>query len=205
MPVIADVSGIRGPMRLLISAFISLIIGGCAFHEGPKDNHEFIKITSPHQLDGVFKNEGDPNGQLSRIIWSGDTLGVNENGNEILHHEIDLISVSSIEKSLIVKAIIESCVVAEKEYVLGKDFEIKNGKISWIKDVSLLTRGPGDPLVGPGYSWEDIGIDTEGNGKFRTGEYYAGLVYLIFPVALSGKTDIRFEKTNVDKEYFSCE
>ena len=182
---------------------ILLLLGGCVFHSAPKNNQDFYHVTQLAEFEGVYKNKGDPKGFLSLIIW-GDT---GPNFNPVVpHQDVEFIEVLSTENSLTAKAIQNGCAIYEKSYVIGRDFEINDGKIAIHRDLSLLTRGSGDVLVGPSYEKITLGLDAGKNGKSRDSAYAAGMVFLLFPVAVSDTSDIRFERV-ADKPhgYKACD
>lgn len=139
----------------LVIIFI-LLLTGCVFHSAPKDNRDFYHVTQLSEFEGVYKNKGDPKGFLSLIIW-GNT---DPQMSPVVHYQdVEFIEVLATENSLTAKAIQNGCVIYEKSYVIGRDFEIDGGKIAIHRDVSLLTRGRGDVLVGPSYEKITLGLD----------------------------------------------
>lgn len=185
-----------------LAIMLALLLAGCVSHSGPEGNQDFHHVSRLTELEGVYKNKGDPGGFLSQVIW--DT---GANTPPVVHYqEVEFIEVASTENSLTAKAIQNGCVIYEKSYVLGRDFEIEDGKISIHRDVSLLTRGAGDVLVGPSYEKITLGLDAGKNGKFRDSGYAAGLAFLFLPIAVADTRDVRFERV-ADKPqgYKACE
>lgn len=178
-------------MKRLALVVILTLLEGCVSHSGPKGNQDFYPISQQAELAGVYKNKGDPIGFLSGVIWGYTTPKTSTLGS---HEAIEFIEVSSTEKSLTAKAIQNGCVVYEKSYVVGRDIKIDAGKIVIDSNLSLLSRGSGDVLVGPVYDKITLGLDAGKNGKLRQSSYSAGLVFLLLPVAASDTHDIRFER-----------
>lgn len=186
-------------------AIFILFLNGCASHSAPKDKINISHTTELKEFAGIFKNAGDPEGYLSRIIWGWGDLKLSSNNSKIQHKEVpELIEVSSNEDSLVVKAIKNECVIYKREYIVGRDFEINDGKIVMHKEVSFLTRGAGDPLVGPSYEKIVLGLDVDGHGVYKSQGSYAGLIYLLFPVGWSDVSEIRFERLNATSTYNEC-
>jgi hypothetical protein len=52
----------------------------------------------------------------------------------------------------------------------------------------------GEPLIGPYYENNVLGIDQTGQGKYRQEGAVAGLVYALLPIALGSREDVRFVK-----------
>lgn len=170
----------------------TLLLAGCVFHSKPEGNQDFSHISKLADFEGVYKNEGDPGGFLSQVIW--DT---GSNVKPVVNYQtVEFIEVSSTENSLTAKAIQNGCVIYEKTYFIGRDFEINYGNIVIRRELDLLTRGPGDVLVGPSYETVTLGLDTDRNGKFRDSAYAAGLVFMFFPVAVSDTRDVRFDRVS---------
>jgi hypothetical protein len=187
--------------RALVTILV-LLLAGCASHSEPKGNQDFYTAAQLADFEGVYKNKGDPVGFLSQVIW--DT---GSSTPPVVHYQdVEFIEVSSTKNSLTAKAIQNGCVIYEKSYVLGRDFEIDGGKISIHREVSLLTRGPGDVLLGPSYEKISLGLDAGKNGKFRYSGYAAGLAFLFLPIAASDMRDVRFERV-ADKPhgYKACD
>lgn len=174
----------------------AMFLTGC-MSTGPAVNYDFNRIEKLSALDGVYKNKGDPNGLLSATIWPGKTAGVS-----LPHSDIDFVEVNSTENTLVAKAIKNECIFHEQRYVLGQDFKIDDGNIVIVTDFRALTRGPGDVMVGPSYQKMILGIDTRGNGKSKDSFRAAGLIFMIFPIAFSGTTEIKFERTLIATNTF---
>lgn len=185
----------------LAALVLSAVIAGCAVHSGPEDNLDFQRVSELSELEGTYKNEGDPQGYLSSIIW-GQVVGAD---SAITHEDIELIGVAADGAQLFVKAIRGGCVIYEREYTRGRDFEMDDGRITLSTDTHLLTRGGDDVLVGPSYEKVTLGLDTAKHGKYQNKGYAAGLIFMIFPVVLSGDSEIRFDRVDVDpRGYEPC-
>jgi len=179
------------PVSILL-IFVALL--GCSSHVAPENNKEFKRLTDLSSLAGTYKNLGDPKGLLSNILW----------GDEVPHGGINLIQVLVTGKQVVVSAIKNECVFYRREYTEDQDFEIKNGKIILNRTFAVISRGGGDPLAGPSIHTIELGLDTEGHGKYQSREYLAGLIFLMVPVAGSDTTDIRFTRVSEDKIYNLC-
>jgi len=177
-------------MLLLISLTGCIIIGGSA----PKDNFQFSDTSNIQQFIGVYKNVGDPNGYISRELWKGSYI-VDIFGKDVAHKEIEFIEVLHIDNKLRVNAIKNDCIIYSKDYVIDQDFTItSNGRIVLKKDINLLNRGTGDPLVGPSYEKLEIGLDEKGSGKSKGQVYFAGLAFMFFPMAGGASSESKYEK-----------
>ena len=190
-------------VQLLAVVFL-FFISGCAYHSGPSEKIRSSSSTEIKQLSGLYVNAGDPNGYLSKIIWGSSPLNSKSNNDFIGHREIKFIEVISKEKSILVKAIKGVCSAYEKEYTLGKDFEINSGEIVLYKKIHLLSRGPGDVVVGPSFEKIAIGLDKNGDGTYKNQTSIAGLVFLLVPIAISDVTEIRFKKANENRAFSDC-
>ena len=179
----------------VLAAILLTFPAGCtvAVHSEPARNQPFHPVSRLCEFAGVYRNAGEPEGRLSEIIW-GDTGpdAVPEAG----HEDIAFLEVSSTGNSLVVKAIGNGCVVQEKTFVLGRDFKISDGRIVIHRDVSLLSRGGDDVLLGPSREQATLGLDTEKHGKYRYAASAAGLVFMVIPAAMSEVRDVRFERVS---------
>jgi hypothetical protein len=194
--------------KIVIFLFIFLVTG-CAFHSEPKDNLEFHQISQLSELAGVYKNKGNPSSYLSWIIWPdiGEITPASKEviSSNIKHEDIELIEVIPKDNSLIVKAISKNCSIFEKIYILDQDFKIKDGKIIIRKEAHLLSRGGDDVLLGPSYEDITLGLDSSKHAKSRSLGYAAGLVLMIFPMAVSDTSDIRYDRvSNKPQNYKNC-
>jgi hypothetical protein len=181
--------------RQVLILILIVLADGCAYRSGPKDNQDFYNVSHLSELAGVYKNQGEPSGNLSVVNYLSQVIWGNNSARGAIgpHQRIELIEVIATveviatENSLTVKAIEHDCVT------VGRDFEIANGKIVIHRELHVLTRGPGDFLLGPSYETVALGIDTGKHGKYRDSTYAAGLVVLL-PVAVSETRDIRFQR-----------
>jgi hypothetical protein len=188
---------------IIIIILVFLLMGGCSFHREPPNNRDFHHISTLYELAGVYKNIGAPSGYITMILWPDikQTAGANIN-----HEDIEFIEVIPDDRSLIVKAIRKGCSIFEKTYMLGQDFKINDGKIIIRREAHLLTRGGDDVLLGPSYENIVLGIDDVQHGKSRRSGYAAGLVFMIFPVAFSDTSDVRYERVSEKPhEFKNCD
>jgi len=184
-----------------LTILFALFLTGCVFHSEPEGNRDFHHLSQLSELEGVYNNKGNPNGFLSQVIWGAST----DKPPVVNDQAVEFIEVTSAANSLKAKAIQNGCVIYERSYVLGRDFEIEDGKISIRKDISLLTRGSGDVLVGPSYEKTSLGLDLGKNGKLRNSGYSAGLAFLFLPIAMAASDDVRFDRiSDKPKVYKDC-
>lgn len=171
--------------RSFFIIFIIVIINGCISVSTPRDNAPFSYINNLQQLEGIYKNKSaESRSFLSYIIW--EDLSFQQ------HNAINTIEVRKItEDTLEVKALgYDGNILKKGQFVNGKDFKFKEGKLV----VKNRWRAAESVMVGPNYRWVALGIDSQGQGKSRSIEGGAGLVYLYFPVVYGGYDDVRFEK-----------
>ena len=184
-----------------------LLLSGCVFNTAPENNADFKEAASIQDLVGVYQNAGDPVGNLgaiylSAILWSNSSFPTNN--KDLTHKDIQYIQVEAIENGVNISAIANKCVLFKNQYIKGDKFDISGGKLIIKRDVNPLTRGAGDVLLGPSYESVKLGIDTHGDGKYRSYSVAAGLVFLMVPVAASETIDIRFKKDNIEFIHESC-
>src|SRR5450631_1348079 len=198
--------------KIIFAMFFGLFLSGCIIlNSAPKENLEFSQSADIQDLKGIYKNLGDPASlYLSELIWRDRTPSlptdpfvkdirgnlvreqyiIDKSGIMIRDSDIDFVEVISREKSLKINAIKGQCIVSRKEYVVGRDFTLTEGKIILRKEVHSLTRGSGDPIVGPSYEKVELGLDAKGNGKYKSQTYFAGLVFMLFPMAGGGADEV---------------
>lgn len=206
---------------------ISLMICGCSYHTSPSDPVEFSSINDINQLYGMYKNDGEPEGFLSFLLWGDEihldqTKGKDANfvtsalrilwdediGKDIKiikleHEDIDFIKIDGGGGYLVAKAIKNGCIFYEQKYKKGEDFKIEDGRLL-IEDFHLLTRGGDDPMLGPSNAKVYFGIEKNGHGVYRSEGWAAGIVYSLFPVMASDSVEIRFRRVNETKSYQRC-
>lgn len=83
-------------------------------------------------------------------------------------------------------------IVKRMVFVEGEDFELNAGSIF----LGSNFEGANDIAVGASYSRSVIGLDMEGNGKYRSSGAAAGVALLVIPIAVIGRSDIRFKRVN---------
>jgi hypothetical protein len=196
--------------KTFIVLFLVATLSGClVVNEVPKENVEFAAKPDTRDFKGVYRNAGDPNGYLSQLIWGEHGYIIDNSGKKTLHREIELIEVLSKEDTLTVRAIKDECVIYQQDYVVGRDFTLSDGRIILKRRFHPLSRegdegGHGDALVGPSYEKIELGLDAKGDGKYRSQGYFAGMVFMLVPMALGGTTDVRFVKLNSNVTYELC-
>lgn len=177
--------------KLVISILFAVFLTGC-FTMGPPNNVGFGRIETISDLEGVYQNLGeqDPGAYpiyLSSIIWP-KTI-------EIDHATIKSVEVRALNKdSLVIRASGNKGIVKESVFIEGKDFVITSGRIKLKRHVGFAGFKSGEPLVGPYYEKEDLGIDKNGNAKFAQGGVLAGLVYMVVPIAANVTGEVKFNK-----------
>lgn len=166
-----------------------LILNGCIFRSAPPDNVGFQSVESLKAFEGVFRNFGESDGKgqqvyLSYLIWESPGIP---------HSAITAVEVRVADAdSLVVRAFRDDKIEKEDTFVKERDFRIRNGRIQLNRQWALLTEGGDDPLVGPRYESNEIGLDAKGDGKYRSHIAAAGLVFLLLPVAISDAKEVRF-------------
>lgn len=177
--------------KFLVLFLYLLSLSACITY-GPEDSPAFAEVHDLHQLVGSYRNLGDPLADsrpvyLSGILWPGET--------SLEHKKIDRIDVQTAgDRTLSVKAFRGEHLEKEGTYVLGRNFDLREGKI-------ILKRGPGvvglkagEPMLGLYHESVELGLDISGQGKYSQNVAAAGLGYLIVPIAIAGREDVRFER-----------
>jgi len=166
-----------------------LLVPGC-FASHPRGSTGFVHATSLAQFEGVYGNAGEvkegPPTYLSALIWPHAT-GMD-------HRTITSIEVrASGERRLTVRARTDSTVVKEQTFVQGKDFDLHQGRLR-IKHFQGLhaNHNVEDPTLGYEGESVELGLDRKGQGKSRQTTDFAGVVYLVMPIALRMTDEARF-------------
>lgn len=213
-------------IKKTITILLLLSLTGCIVHNSaPNENLEFAQASEVLDYKGVYKNLGEPElNYLSELVWMvrtptnrsdpyvKDIRGnlVQErfidgnSGKKIRDKEIELVEVLPNGTTLTINAIKDGCIIATKDYEIGRDFTLTDGKIILRKEVHLLTRGGGDVILGPSYEKVELGLDAKGNGKYKSQGYFAGLVFMLIPMAAGGADEVKFEKVNTSIKFEVC-
>ncbi|MCP4163041.1 MAG: hypothetical protein GY760_23520 [Deltaproteobacteria bacterium] len=166
---------------------ITISLSSCISFSKPGKTLDFASVETVYEIDGLYKNKGIPRGfHLSELLWRW-TLNTAP-----IHDEIELIEIVSDDEKLIVKAIKNSSVLYQKEYLEGQDFKIKNGKIHLY--AFKMKRRPDDKTVGPSFQRELLGLDIKGNIKYESQMFGLVLVKSLIPVFAADFSEERFEK-----------
>jgi hypothetical protein len=212
--------------KILTIAFFLSLTGCLIINSGPKDNFEFSTSTHSQDFEGVYKNLGDPKSiYLTQLLFKDriqsnprdplikDEMGnlvsygyiIDNLGRKVIDPEIEAVEVSPSANSITINAIKNGCIIYSKEYLSGRDFTISEGKITLSKETHLLTRGGvGDVILGPSYEKTELGLDTMGNGKYKSQGYFAGIVCMLIPMAGGGADEVKFEKIVAKEKFSSC-
>ena len=180
-------------MRVKILCLITvLIVTACVTKRGPINNSDFESTLTLTNLQGTYRNKGDTgstgyNIYLSKIIWPSD--------DELNHERVDLIKIKPINDStLVATALGEGITLKEGQFLLGKDFSFKNGRITINREGGVAGFKTGEPILGLYHGAITLGLDKEGQGKFRSSSGAVGMAYLVVPLAMKAQQDVRFER-----------
>lgn len=181
-------------LRNIVLMSSLFMLSGCLYATGPNNNLRFNDTATLKSFEGVYRNvgEADPKSipvncpncrrRLSPIIWPED--------KNLDHTTIDAIEVRRYDgDALIVTALNKGMMVKESKLVEGSDFTLKSGRIHIKTEIFLAA-----PVIGPGYQTLEIGLDSEGNGKFREYSGAVGFAFFLIPVGAAGTDDVRFER-----------
>lgn len=175
--------------RAAMSMLAAVVITGC-ISANPEFNSDFASIDGLKTLNGVYRNRGEcaegisPT-YLSALVWPSAA--------DIDHPAIATVVVRATdEHSLQILAYSADDLVKRAHLVQGRDFTLRSGRIRLRRGLHMAGLHVGDPMIGPYYRQDELGIDQAGHGKYRTKGAVAGLVYAVLPFALGVKEDVRF-------------
>ncbi len=189
-------------LRKIKLFFLLILLSGCVSSSVPPENAPFADSLKLSELVGRYANTGISNSSapkyyLSKIIWPKENID---------HTKINSIEVIQVDdKSLQVTAKSQSKSIKSETFVLGKNFDIKNGSIFLESSANtgiIGNEGPGAIGLGLVRTSEQtvIGIDKQGHGKFLKKKNEAGIVnigfvlVLTFPVVTSDTVEVRFSR-----------
>lgn len=179
---------LRGKKYLWVLVFC-LHVSGCSYHSAPPDNVDFLPVENLIEFEGVYLNLGEGGSQgkpvyLSSLIW---------NSRDLDHSTFTAVEVQVADTdTLAVRALRDDQIVKEETFVREKDFRIHQGKIQLHRRWALFNYGGDDVLVGPRYEIYELGLDENRDVKYRSRSAGAGLIFLLFPVAISDTHEVRF-------------
>jgi len=181
-------------MKIIIRAIILLTLlsdSGCVFHAKPQNNIEFASIDSLKNIEGTYLNKGETDGKsvvfLSYILWPKESSYPID--SLIKYVCIKVLENNSIEADAYTD---EGC-VREKIFSEGDDYKIIQGRLRLIPKPSSA-HGAGSPIAGPSSGYSELGLDKNGNGKYKSSWFAGGLVYMILPFVGGETTEVRFVK-----------
>jgi len=167
-----------------------LIAQGCVT-SGPPANVGFKQASELEEFEGVYRNagevkEGYPKTYLSALIWP--------DSNGVPHETVSRVEVRGAEKNALnVRAWMDTVLIREQTFARGKDFDVKEGRLLIRHHVGAHANNKsGDPFLGFEGHTVELGLDRRGEGKSRETTQFAGLVYLVMPIAMSEAREARF-------------
>lgn len=175
--------------KLLLLFCLILYFPGCISY-GPSKVTDFGCIQSLQDIEGVYQNRGEREQgtapiYLSAIIWPNRT--------EINHSAVTAVEVTvTVSNTITVRALREDGIEKEDTFVEGKDFELRSGRVRLKRKAGITGLRTGEPLVGSYLESVELGLDTEGHGKYKQQISAAGLAYLVIPVAVTGSDEVKF-------------
>jgi len=178
----------RARMLLILAA----LLPGCGASM-PPNNVGFARLSTIRDLQGSYENRGElaegvnsgPR-YLSAVIWP-EANGTGLGRPDIPHARIETIVVEVVgDTALLVRALAGDEVVKEETYVQGRDFQFQSGRLvlrrGYRSDV-----GRDSPVLGGTHTSVELGLDEQGQGKYKMTETSAGLAYLVIPF-IGGQT-----------------
>lgn len=202
---------LRNP-SIVVAGFLAALLGGCATfngYHGPDGDTppKFAHISDLKAVEGTYRNAGEPKGYFSAVLWSKYPKGADMSldtaldyfkvdGRKVFHKDIDIMVVKLVSKNRLRVTARDGAgnMVKVEEFVLGKDFEIKNGKKVPVRNKMMLTAGADDPVLGPkGFNIE-LGLNGHGDIVCRTRSWGYGLVYSLIPISATDTTDWVFRR-----------
>lgn len=164
----------------------------CSTTVAPEINKSFIEDINLSRLVGKYQNLGVGGKESEPHYLSSVILPKSKTPDKL----IEIIEVKKIsENILLIEAKTKERTLEHQEFVEGKDFEIKNGRI-WLgrKADWSFAHPAGNPLIGHASNEVSLGIDESGNGKFQSAGHIIGTLFVIIPVVLFDKEEISFKK-----------
>ncbi len=179
--------------NFLFLLWITSIFSGCVgwIDSKPENNVDFAMIEQLSDLDGTYQSQGEVESgeafsSLSWLIWPDKEL----DHKAILNIEVKAINDTTIQ----VKGMGAEGVVKESILVQGKDFKLKSGRIQIRRGAQVSGFKRGEAFIGPVYENIELGLDQRGDGKYKSGNFAAGLVFSVVPFAFGGSEEIRFKR-----------
>jgi hypothetical protein len=186
---------VRSEGRALLLALAIWVAGataGCVVSRPPQ-NVGFGHATTLRDLEGDYVNLGEghngkPSIHLSEIIWPRDSLR---------HEAISTIEVRAPSDSILVLRAIGAGgdTVRTSRFTRGTQFELREGHVH-LKSISgaVAPDAEGSAFLGAGSETVELGIDIHGDAKYKSTMYFAGVAFLVVPVAGGGLTEVRFRR-----------
>lgn len=162
---------------------------------GPNENVGFGYIRGIDDVVGVYKNRGEvPEGQtyaiyLTQFIWPTESLS--------FHSDIDAVELMKIgDKKLVARALQNGTEKKESAFIEGVDFSFHSGRIRLsTKSKAGVSAKDGAAMVV--YQTAELGIDRNGDGKYRVSNGAFGVIelFVFLPPGIGEmKYDVRFTK-----------
>lgn len=178
----------------LILLCLSIMLYGCSLKFGPMNNAEFTRVENIKQLEGIYKNIGEGNKEyssyiiyLSSIIWPNDKA--------MDHSSIESVEIRTTNNvDLMAIAHGKDDIKKQTVFIRNKDFKISSGRIILARVVSIAGFREGEAMLGIYGGQIEIGLDKNGQGKYRTKGSVVGLAFCVMPIAMNVREDIRFVK-----------
>lgn len=184
----------------LAAVLIVTLLAGCV--SGPPQNQPFLDIQSLSRLTGTYSNAGDPGGYLTALLWPSEREYFLLGENRIPHKMVNSIRVNASDKTVLVEAIANGCIVGSRTFTRGREFEFSDGRILLRRETAILQPGGG---IGPSYDRLELGLDSKGDGKLRSTGAFAGLLIALIPIAAYERSDVRFVREAATSAIQSCD
>lgn len=173
---------------------LAVLVAGCSASAPPR-NLEFMPVDDLASLAGTYRNLGEGGGDrpvyLASLLWPDD--------EELAVDRVETVEVATDgPEALVVTAHGTAGEMKRSRFVRGEDFELQDGRIRLRRGLGLAGLKADEPLLGPYYESTELGLDTAGDAKWSQHVTVAGLAFLIVPVAMDSREEVRFPRLGPD-------
>lgn len=178
-------------MRPVLLSLLLLLLAGCAHRYAPPGNLPFRPVTAD-LLAGCWALH--PDGAQEPALELDQLLGLPRGPRKV-----DALSiVRGDDGALVARSQAGRDVLFARRLGVPEAGGEYAGRVLVENRLAIVpferAHSPDNPFIGPQRERLEVGLDTAGNLKVRNSGWFAGLVYLVIPMAVRASDEYRFPR-----------
>lgn len=170
--------------KLALIIALLLQVSSCVMVTKPSDDLGFAQAENLPQFNGCYQNCSNPS-DGSALMCLSNNLWSEEFDHEAFPDEIYVEAKN--DSQLAVTAYKQGEAGIQSIFTKDEHFYFRKGRIELKRDyIGSAATGSGNVFIGIGGSKTRLGIDSQYEARVEQSTFFAGTVFLLIPLAISG-------------------